>query len=84
MRLVGWVSVGTDENRYQLDWNLTLVRLVTRQSKMIDVNVKGVIYGTQLAVRRWQSTNKRGGVIINTASAAALREVPDAEVYVGN
>ncbi|KAI9005547.1 hypothetical protein DFJ74DRAFT_773827 [Hyaloraphidium curvatum] len=53
----------------------------TAWTKMVAVNVNAVIYGTQLAVRSWLASGKRGGCVVNTASAAALRPVQDAEVY---
>ncbi|XP_071082016.1 15-hydroxyprostaglandin dehydrogenase [NAD(+)]-like [Haliotis cracherodii] len=50
--------------------------------KAVDVNLKGVIRGTNLALDMMrQDKGGRGGVIINTASIAGLMVVPTAPVY---
>ncbi|XP_046549856.1 15-hydroxyprostaglandin dehydrogenase [NAD(+)]-like [Haliotis rubra] len=50
--------------------------------KTVDVNLKGVIRGTNLALDLMRrDKGGRGGVIVNTASIAGLMAVPGAEVY---
>ncbi|XP_067652660.1 15-hydroxyprostaglandin dehydrogenase [NAD(+)]-like [Haliotis asinina] len=50
--------------------------------KTVDVNLKGVIRGTNLALDLMrQDKGGRGGVIVNTASIAGLMPVPGGEIY---
>ncbi|RIA85739.1 hypothetical protein C1645_808124 [Glomus cerebriforme] len=44
----------------------------TLLSKVVEVNLMGVIYGTKLAFQYLKQNNPQGGVIINTASIAAI------------
>ncbi|MEM8929529.1 MAG: SDR family oxidoreductase [Acidobacteriota bacterium] len=48
----------------------------------LDVNVKGVIYGTRAAARRFLATG--GGHIVNVASLASMAPVPGIGLYVGS
>jgi NADP-dependent 3-hydroxy acid dehydrogenase YdfG len=40
--------------------------------KVVDINMMGVFYGTQIAIQELQK-NDKGGLIINTASAGKYR-----------
>ncbi|WP_411087451.1 SDR family oxidoreductase [Streptomyces sp. 061-3] len=48
---------------------------------MIDVNIKGVLYGIAAALPVFRA--QKSGHVINTASTAALKVVPDMSVYSG-
>lgn len=50
-------------------------------NEMVDTNYKGVIYGTQIALKRMIS--RKEGTIINVASTAGIKSYPNHAVYVG-
>jgi len=52
----------------------------TTWKKTVDINLTGVIEGTQLAIKNMKKYNK-GGVIINTASTAGITPVAGIPVY---
>ena len=49
--------------------------------KQVDINLKGVIFGTQAAARQMLAQEQQGGHIINIASVAGLGPVPGFSVY---
>lgn len=50
--------------------------------RLIDVNVNGVYYGLQAAIKAMmQNTDPAGGVIVNTASVAGITGVPGMSTY---
>jgi 3-oxoacyl-[acyl-carrier protein] reductase len=52
---------------------------IGRIADLVDVNLKGVLFGTRLAVPRM--AKRGGGVIVNTASIAAHTPLPPEAVY---
>ena len=50
--------------------------------KLIDINLTAVVEGTQLACQEFKKGGKEG-VVINTASTAALFPFLDAPIYAG-
>ncbi|RGB33840.1 hypothetical protein C1646_703502 [Rhizophagus diaphanus] len=53
----------------------------THFSKLIEINLMGVIYGTKLAFQYLKQNNPQGGIIINTASITAIHPVFTFGVY---
>lgn len=51
---------------------------LARLSAVIDVNLKGVVFGTRLAI---EEMSGRGGVVVNTASVAGIVPLPEDAVY---
>jgi 3-oxoacyl-[acyl-carrier protein] reductase len=52
---------------------------IERIAALVDVNLKGVLFGTRLALPRM--ARRGGGVIVNTASMAARTPLPPEAVY---
>ncbi len=50
-------------------------------SRMIDINFKGVVYGTQIALKTM--LNKKEGTIINIASIAGIKGFDNHSIYCG-
>ena len=57
------------------------IQPVEQMSRMIDINFKGVVYGTQIALKSMKS-NKRG-TIINISSIAGIKGFDSHSVYCG-
>lgn len=54
---------------------------ISHANEMIDTNYKGVVYGTQIALKRM--VERKSGTIINVASTAGIKGYPNHAVYVG-
>jgi 3-oxoacyl-[acyl-carrier protein] reductase len=68
MNIAGYLAATWAENATQKDVDLT-----------IDVNVKGVMFGTNAALRTM--TKQRSGHVVNVASIAGLVPVPGLAIY---
>eukprot|EP00743_Colponemidia_sp_Colp-15_P002556 GILK01002771.1.p1 GENE.GILK01002771.1~~GILK01002771.1.p1 ORF type:complete len:255 (+),score=22.23 GILK01002771.1:46-810(+) len=52
----------------------------TSYARIVDVDLNGVIYGTDLAIREFRRA-KSGGIVLNTASVAGTMVVPAGPIY---
>lgn len=56
------------------------LQLIEQIDKMIDINIKGVIYGTQIVLKSMKD-NKTEGTIINISSIAGIKGFENHSAY---